>query len=70
MKRKEQRGSKRRNMKKYIVVTNESLDLLADDVNKMIERGYYPQGGILQSYDESWSQAMVYIEVKFDKAFS
>ena len=50
-------------MIKYRVVSEESEYELANRVNKWIEDGWRPQGGLSfvyhSSYKETWAQAMV-----------
>jgi hypothetical protein len=50
-------------MMKYRVVSKESEYELANHVNKWIEDGWRPQGGVSfvyhSSYKGTWSQAMV-----------
>lgn len=48
---------------KYRVVSEESEYKLANRVNKLIDDGWWPQGGVSfvyhSAYKETWAQAMV-----------
>ena len=44
---------------KYIVVTKDGVNKLAEEVNCLIARGYLPQGGISVNSHNIYTQAMI-----------
>ena len=48
-----------RQIKEYIVVIEWQLSKLEDKVNRYIEDGYYPQGGVSTDRVGNFTQAMV-----------
>lgn len=47
---------------KYIILSSKFPKMLVKEVNRFMDNGYKPQGGVVfaqDQYDQEWAQAMI-----------